>query len=72
MWTALFVILTIAVFGKMIGFAVKATWGLTKILFNLVLLPVFLIGLVFAGLMYIALPLLVIVGVIMLVVKIIS
>lgn len=72
MWTALFVILMIAVFGKMIGFAVKATWGLTKILFNLVLLPVFLIGLVFAGLMYIALPLLVIVGVIMLVVKIIS
>lgn len=72
MWTALFIILMIAVFGKMIGFAVKATWGLTKILFNLVLLPVFLIGLVFAGLMYIALPLLVIVGVIMLVVKIIS
>ena len=72
MWTALFVILMIAVFGKMIGFAVKATWGLTKILFNLVLLTVFLIGLVFAGLMYIALPLLVIVGVIMLVVKIIS
>lgn len=72
MWTALFIILMIAVFGKMIGFAVKATWGLTKILFNLVLLPVFLIGLVFAGLMYLALPLLVIVGVIMLVVKIIS
>lgn len=68
----LFVILMIGVFGKMIGFAFRATWGLTKVLFNLVLLPVFLIGLVIAGLMYIALPVLIIVGVIMLIVKVAS
>lgn len=72
MWTLLFIILMIGIFGKMIGFALRATWGITKILFNLVLLPLFLICLVIAGLMYIALPILVIVGIVMLVGKIIS
>lgn len=72
MWTLLFVILMLGIFGKMAGFALRATWGVTKVLFNLVLLPVFLIGLVVAGLMYIALPILVIVGIVMLVGKIFS
>ena len=69
MLTLIFVILMIGIFGKMVGFAFRATWGLTKVLFNLILLPVFLIGLVIAGLMYIALPILIIVGIVMLVVK---
>ena len=68
MLTLIFVILMIGIFGKMVGFAFRATWGLTKVLFNLILLPVFLIGLVIAGLMYIALPILIIVGIVMLVV----
>ena len=69
MLTLIFVILMIGIFGKMVGFAFRATWGLTKVLFNLILLPVFLIGLVIAGLMYIALTILIIVGIVMLVVK---
>lgn len=72
MWTLLFIILMLGIFGKMIGFALRATWGITKILFNLVLLPLFLICLVIAGFMYIAMPILVIVGIIMLIGKIIS
>lgn len=72
MWTLLFIILMLGIFGKMIGFALRATWGITKILFNLVLLPLFLICLVIAGFMYIAMPILVIVGIIMLAGKLIS
>ena len=69
MLTLLFAVLMIWIFGKMIGLAFRATWGAAKILFRLVLLPVFLIGLVAAGLVYIALPLLLIVGVVLLVTK---
>lgn len=72
MWTLLFIILMLGIFGRMIGFAFRATWGITKVLFNLVLLPLFLICLVIAGFMYLALPILVIVGVVMLVGKIVS
>lgn len=66
MLSLVFGILMIWIFGKMIGLAVKAAWGLTKILVNLVLLPVILIGLVVAGLLSIALPLLLIVGAVVL------
>ena len=67
MLTLLFIILMFGIFGKMIGLAFRATWGITKILFRLIFLPLVLIGLVLEGLIYIALPLLVIVGIIMLV-----
>ena len=69
MMTVLFAILMFLIFGKMIGLAFRATWGLTKIIFHVVLLPVFLIVLVVAGFMYIALPLLIIVGIVMLIKK---
>jgi hypothetical protein len=57
----------VGVFGKMIGFAFRAAWGLTKVLVDLVLLPIVLIVLVFAGFLYIAFPLLIIAGIIMLI-----
>ena len=59
----IFAILLLAVIGKLIGLAIKATWGITKILFNIVL-----IALVCAGLVYIAIPVLIIVGIVALVV----
>mgnify|MGYP007047941148 CR=1 FL=1 len=67
MLTLLFITLMFGVFGKMIGLAFRATWGITKICFRLVFLPIVLIALVLGGLVYIALPLLVVVGVVMLV-----
>lgn len=67
MWTALFMILLIAVFGKVLIFALKAAWGITKILFTVVFLPVILVGLVIGGLLSIAFPLLVVAGIILLV-----
>ena len=32
MWSFIFVILMFVVFGKILGFAIKATWGMTKII----------------------------------------
>lgn len=72
MLTLLFTILMIWILGKMIGLAFRAAWGVTRIVFNVILLPVFLIGLVAAGFMYIALPILIVIGVIMLFVKAVS
>ncbi len=62
MLNLLFTILMIMVFGKLLGFAIRATWGITKIVVTLVLFPLLLIGLVFGGLIYLAFPVLVIVG----------
>lgn len=67
MWTLIFIILMLAVFGEMIGFSVKAAWGITKVLLYIVFLPIILIGLVFAGLVYVAVPILAIIGVITLI-----
>ena len=52
----------IMVFGKLIGFAIRAAWGISKVLVTLVFLPLILIGLVLGGLIYLALPILIVVG----------
>ena len=67
MLSFLFTILMIEVFGNMIGFAIRATWGISKVIVTLVLLPMILIVLVLGGLLSIAFPILVIVGLIALV-----
>lgn len=69
MLTLLFCIGMLWVFGKMIGYAFKATWGLAKVFFTIILLPLVLIFLVIGGLIYIALPLLIMIGIVMLVAK---
>ena len=66
MLTLLFIILMLIIFGKLIGVAVKAAWGISKIVCTVVLLPLFLIGLVFAGLIGIAFPILLVVGIVLL------
>ena len=67
MLSFLFTILMIVVFGKLIGFAIRATWGISKVIVTLVLLPMILIVLVLGGLLSIAFPILVIVGLVALV-----
>lgn len=68
MLTLIFTILLFFVFGKLLIFAVKAAWGLSKIVCTVVLLPLVLIGLVVVGLVKIALPVLIIVRIISLLV----
>ncbi len=64
MWSIIFVILMLVVFGKILKFAVKATWSIAKIVVSLVLLPLILVCLVLSGLIVLALPLLIVVGII--------
>lgn len=58
MITLLFCILMFTVFGKLALLAIRAAWGISKVLFCLVAAPLFLIVLLISGLVYIALPLL--------------
>jgi len=60
----LFTLLMIAIFGKLLWFAIKATWSITKILFSIVFLPLVLIILVINGLLALAFPILIVVGII--------
>ena len=66
MLTFIFTILMLIVFGKLLIFAIKATWSISKIVFSLVLLPLFLVGLVLKGLVTLAFPILLVVGLIVL------
>lgn len=67
MLTFIFICLMFGIFGKLIGLAFKMIWGITKVLFTLVFLPVILIALAIGGLVTIALPILIIVGIISLI-----
>lgn len=67
MLTILFTILMFVVFGKILLFAIRATWGISRIVFSVVLLPIFLIGLVLKGLISLALPVLILIGIVSLV-----
>ena len=62
MMTILFFILFFMIFGKLVGFAFRATWSIMKVMLYIVFLPVILVGMVMGGLIYIALPILLIVG----------
>ena len=55
------------VFVILLGFSLRAGWGLNKVLLVLVILPLMLIFLVIKGLLAIAFPLLAVVGLITLV-----
>lgn len=64
MLSLLFVICMIWIFGKIVFFGIKATWGISKFLVTVVLLPLVLIGMFIGGLIYIAFPILIIVGIV--------
>ena len=62
MLTILFFVLVFMVFGKLVGFAFKATWGIMKVMFYIIFMPIILLALFMTGFVYIALPVLVIIG----------
>ncbi len=64
MLTLIFVILMIALFAELIGLAVRLAWGLLKIVGFVIFWPLVLVGLAAAGLIYVALPLLIVSAVI--------
>ena len=69
MFEILFMIGMLWVFGKLLVFGIKAAWGMTKLLFTVVFLPVVLFALVLGGLITLALPLLIIIGIISFILK---
>ena len=62
----LFAICMIGFIWKLFVFGVRASWDIMKLLCTVVLFPVILIGMVVGGLLYVAFPLLIIAGVIVL------
>lgn len=64
MFYFLFMILMIFVFGKLFFFGLKAAWGLSKFVLTIILLPITLMMLVSAGLIYFAFIILIIIGII--------
>lgn len=64
MFYFLFMILMIFIFGKLFFFGLKAAWGLSKFVLTIILLPITLIMMVSAGLIYFAFILLIIIGII--------
>ena len=63
----LFTVLFFLVFGKLVGFAIKCAWGLSKVVLSLVFLPIAILVLFIIGLKFIAIPAIIIVGIVMLV-----
>ena len=64
MLTLLFIFCTLGVFGKLFFFGLKAAWGISKFVLNIVFLPIILIVMVAGGLLSVAFPLLLIIGII--------
>ncbi len=55
--------------GKLLVWGLKATWGITKFVCGFILFPLVILALVFAGIIYLAIPILVVVGIFVLVRK---
>ena len=63
MLSLVFSVFMLVVFGKLLVYAVKASWGIAKILLTVVFLPIILVVMAVVGLMSFALPVLLIVGI---------
>ena len=63
----LLVVCMILVFGKLLVFGIRAAWSISVFLLTVVLLPLILIGMVIGGLIWLAFPLLLVIGIVALV-----
>ena len=67
MLTLIFMVALVWVAWKMLVLGIKAAWGIAKIICTVLLLPFFIAGLFMVGMVYLAIPILVIVGIIALI-----
>lgn len=63
MLSLLFAVCMVAVFGRLIFFGIRAAWGISKFLLTVVLLSLILIGMAIGGLIYIAFPIIILIGI---------
>ena len=59
----IFSIMMAVIFGRLLAFSVRFAWGIGRVLVTLLFMPLLLIGLAVRGLMYIAIPVLILVGI---------
>lgn len=67
MMILLFSVMMISVFGRLLIWGIRAAWGIGKMIFSLIFLPIVLIGLACTGMIYIALVVLIICGIVTLI-----
>ena len=67
MLTLFFLIMALVLTGKILGFSFRATWSIAKFFLFIFFLPAIILIAVIGGLIQIALPVLVIVGIAMLI-----
>jgi hypothetical protein len=60
----LFTVMMISVFGRLLIWGIRAAWGIGKMIFSLIFLPIVLIGLACTGMVYIALVVLIVCGIV--------
>ncbi len=63
MFTIICSILFVIVFFKLLGLAFKVGWGILKISLYLIAFPIVVVALIFSGLVFLALPVVLIAGV---------
>ena len=64
MVTLICCILFMMVFFKVLGFAFKLGWGILKIALYIVFFPALVLGMIFGGFIFIALPILIIAAIV--------
>lgn len=64
MMILLFSVMMISVFGRLLIWGIRAAWGIGKMIFSLIFLPIVLIGLACTGMIYIALVVLIVCGIV--------
>ncbi len=62
MFTMFFMIMMFAVFGRLLGFALRAGWGLLRLLLTFLFLPGIILFGLFSGMLWLSLPLLLLSG----------
>lgn len=67
MLTFVFIVLLLAVLLKIIIFAIKAAWGISKILLTVILFPIIFIVMAFTGFLSLAIGVLIIIGIVSLI-----
>lgn len=67
MLSIIFIVALVWVVVKMLIWGIKAAWGIARVLAVIVLLPLFIIGLAWIGLFYMAIAVLIIAGIVALI-----
>ena len=63
MFTLLCIICVLGIAGNILRFGLKAAWGISKLLLTGLILPVILLAFIISGLLTIAVPVLIVLGV---------